>query len=274
MDRAFTYRVPQRLVGEITIGSYVLVPFGKRRVPGYVTGFADRKPSFRLKDIISTLLDQPVFDERQAELAEWISERYMCAMSDALGLLLPPGGTQKVETTVHVTQQGREALEEGRLDNAPRQRQVLAAIPPEGIDPGHLYAGIAKRDTSVTKSSVSGALGSLQERGYVERDRHLKRPSVSRASQQVVRLVECDTPWEEVLEELSGRAPRQFETIEQLLACDDCLNVADLSRSAVRALVDKGLVEVSEEVVRRAPDIREWTGASHDFLPLTQHQQD
>lgn len=273
VDRAFTYRVPENLADDVEIGSYVLVPFGRRRVPGYVVGFTDTKPPFSLKEIADTLLDEPVFNARQAELAQWICRRYMCSLSEALRLLLPPGGRQRVETTVTLTDDGREIQDAGGPKGAPRQQQVLAAIPEEGIDPDRLYSVLARQEQGLRKSSVTGALGSLADRGLIERTRSLERPPVSHASQQVARLAEPEESWDEVLERLSTRAPRQFETIEELLA-DDGIPVANLSRSAVGALEEKGLVTVSEEIIRRAPDIQEWTGASDSFLELTEHQQE
>ena len=45
LDRAFTYRVPERLRGSVWLGSRVKVPFGsRRRVDGWVVGWTDELP--------------------------------------------------------------------------------------------------------------------------------------------------------------------------------------------------------------------------------------
>ena len=36
IDREFTYEIPPGLSDVLDVGSYVLVPFGRRRVPAYV----------------------------------------------------------------------------------------------------------------------------------------------------------------------------------------------------------------------------------------------
>ena len=43
LDRTFQYRVPDRLQQSCDIGSVVAVPFGKRKVTGYIVGFSDRR---------------------------------------------------------------------------------------------------------------------------------------------------------------------------------------------------------------------------------------
>jgi primosomal protein N' (replication factor Y) len=94
---------------------------------------------------------------------------------------------------------------------------------------------------------------SLEEKGLVEKRRGLRRPTASRRTQQVARLCDDDTDWARVIEQLSTMAPRQVEVVQALMAADAGVPVAGLSRSAVAALADKGLVEVSEQRMQRIP---------------------
>jgi len=57
-----------------------------------------------------------------------------------------------------------------------------------------------------------------------------------------------------VIEQLSAIAPRQAEIIRVLRESDRPIPVAELSRSAVAALAEKGLVRVSEQRIHRIPE--------------------
>ncbi len=270
----FTYVVPAHLEDRIEVGSYVLVPFGRRRLSGWVTGFSHERPDFRVKEIAGTLVDDPVFDKRGLALATWMAEHYMAGLRDCLRCLLPPGAARKPETHVGLTEAGRQT-DGAQLSRAPRQRQVFEALVESGeadtpLD--DLVDRLSADDDTASQSVVTSALRALQERGLVNVKRTLGRPRVSGRTQQVARL--CgERDWDEVIEDLSARAPRQAETIEHLQSADDGLFVADLSRSAVRALEEKGFVTVSDERVHRRPEAAGTEDEETEFLCLTSAQQ-
>jgi len=87
---AFDYQIPPALADKVEIGSPVLVEFSGRRLPGWVCGVA---ASTRYSDAnpILEVLGEPVFDEVVADLAGWIANEYVCSLSEAIRLFLPPG---------------------------------------------------------------------------------------------------------------------------------------------------------------------------------------
>lgn len=271
LDREFTYHVPAHLEEQLEVGSYVLVPLGPRRLPGWVTGFTRERPDFRTRPIAELLVDDPVLDERGVALARWMAEHYLCSLRDALRCLLPPGSGRDVCTHVAAEADGAAAAEV--LARAPRQRQVFEAVVEAGeIELDELVDALRGEDESVTRSVVNSALGTLRDRGLVSVHRTLDRPRVRQRRQQVARL-RGDRDWVAVIEELEGRAPAQVETLEALLEADEGLLVAELSRSAVGALEERGLVSVARERVLRAPEGAEMEGQVADFLELTAHQR-
>lgn len=254
------------------MGSYVLVPFGPRRVPGWVTGFENEPPDFAVREIASLLVDEPLFDERGLELARWMARHYVCALQDALRCLLPPGVGRDVETRVAPTASEADGSP-SVLSRAPSQRRVYEAMLAIGEETSleALVERVIEGDPSASRASVSSALRALEDRGLVKIRRRLGRPSVRERRQQVARL-SGERDWADAIEEMEARAPRQAETIEALLEADDGLSVADLNRSAVSALVEKGLVRVEEERVRRRPTAAGTEGEETRFLRLTHHQ--
>jgi primosomal protein N' (replication factor Y) len=278
LDRAFTYAIPDSLAGRVQVGCYVLVPLGPRQAPGFVVGFTDTPPPppVQVKRLYGLLLDEPLFDAPQVVLAEEIAARYVCSLAEALRLLLPPGAGRKVRRTVSLTPAGGlpEAL--AAVARAPRQQALLAHLQQtEGaVELERVVRELQAADRSVTVSSVESAVSGLQQRGLAVLTRELERPNVQPVQRQIASLVDSDEPWEEIIEELERRAPRQAEVIATLLlASDGSAAVAEFPRQAVAALEAKGLVRVELEVQQRTPEAEEWKGASVDPLRLNEAQR-
>lgn len=97
LDSAYTYALSADLA-HAQIGCAVLVPFGSRKAIGYVVGLSEKVPENvkRLKSI-EAVLSESYFDEAGAELAFYLSERYIAPLSSCVRLLLPPGATPKMK---------------------------------------------------------------------------------------------------------------------------------------------------------------------------------
>ena len=93
VDRVFQYRIPERLLGEIRIGTQVCVPFGSgnRIRNGYVVEITDRADYdvTKIKEIDSIPERGVTADSRLIELAWWMKERYGSTMNQALKTVLP-----------------------------------------------------------------------------------------------------------------------------------------------------------------------------------------
>ena len=93
IDRPFDYLIPET-VGEVEVGSCVLVDFANRPAVGYVVGLGNDSAWAELKPL-SAVLGGPFFRETASELSEWIASEYACPLSASLRLFTPPGGTPK-----------------------------------------------------------------------------------------------------------------------------------------------------------------------------------
>ncbi|HUS80059.1 MAG TPA: hypothetical protein VM283_02250, partial [Armatimonadota bacterium] len=271
LDQEFTYTIPAHLEPQVRVGSYVQVPFGRRRLPGFAVGFTTQRPDFRLKDIDALLLDEPLFDERGMELARWLAGHYLCPLRDALRCLLPPGAGRGAETMVEPTQAGLSPP--GELARAPRQQQALAALVSDEwpVSMEALAARVAQSDPGASAAMVRSAVSALAERGLVNVRRSLRRPQVQTLARLVARLAVDEDACRDAMQQIERRAPKQVETLQALLdAGNEGLPVADLNRAAVRALADKGLVAVSEEETIRRPEAMGIGGESETFLDLTE----
>ncbi len=89
-DRVFHYAVPSEYKDKVVVGSRVLVPFGSRRISGYVVGFGFPESVVKIKEIAGILDQGPVFTEELLELAFWMAENYICSTAEAFSRILAP----------------------------------------------------------------------------------------------------------------------------------------------------------------------------------------
>ena len=93
IPRFFTYRIPFEHNDQIEVGLRVIVQFGKRKViTGIVVRIHEDPPEvYEAKYIIDILDDEPVVNEKQLELFQWIGNYYMCTHGEVLNVAMPSG---------------------------------------------------------------------------------------------------------------------------------------------------------------------------------------
>ena len=92
-DRSFTYRIPEGM--KVSVGSAVIVPFGKRRVTGYCIALTNHVPPEArtgLKEIEALACELPLLTPELIRLAEWGAGRFLCSRIDLLAAMVPPAG--------------------------------------------------------------------------------------------------------------------------------------------------------------------------------------
>lgn len=87
IDKPFSYIIPAHL-SIAAIGWRVLVPFGNRKVEGFIIGITDESPE-GLKPLLDILDDYPWFDGNMLATARWLSEHYLCSLAEAMRLFIP-----------------------------------------------------------------------------------------------------------------------------------------------------------------------------------------
>ena len=93
LDRAFEYRIPPELIGEVAEGTPVAVPFGRgdREMTGYVIRVKDESKWDRgkLKAILRIQEGDIPVEGQLLSLAAWIREHYGSTMNEAIRTVLP-----------------------------------------------------------------------------------------------------------------------------------------------------------------------------------------
>jgi len=254
LDRPFHYELPESMAGSVETGSLVLVPFGDRLSLGYVVGFPQEADVARTKPVSRVLDEAPIFDFDSQRLCRWIADHYLCSISQAFRLVMPPGRGRKVKQMVGLAISSEAA---GEAAGAGAAAQLVEAL---GVEGRELDMAALKRRLGA--GPALSAARALEEAGVIKRRFTLTAPAASAKSRLVVRAT------------VGGRDPsaievlphRQRDIMEELLARggiefqSDLLNRTGTSGTSLKSLATKGMVEVAGEEVLRQP----WLGTPED----------
>ncbi|MED4452829.1 primosomal protein N' [Metabacillus fastidiosus] len=109
-DREFDYKIPEQWQDAVKPGMRVIVPFGPRKVQGFVTKVKNDSAFERLKNI-SELLDlTPCLTPELLQLGDWLTEKTLCFKISAFQAMLPAAMKAKYEKIISLI--GREKLSE------------------------------------------------------------------------------------------------------------------------------------------------------------------
>ena len=163
LDRIFDYKITAQ---GVSCGSRVIVPFGNRKIEGFVINVKEKSdfPEEKLKGIIRVVEEIPALTEECLSLAKFIKEKYHTSMALILRLFLPSemrNGKVRSKMINFAVLTKKYSLEEmmGSIrKTAENQKEILN------------YLSKAKRE----KTSVLGekytysAITALKKRGYIE----------------------------------------------------------------------------------------------------------
>lgn len=113
LHKQFIYGVPSHLEQEMRVGIPVYVPFGKRNITGFITGFSRETPEDikHIKDIVDP---QPQFSPEQLELFLWIAGYYLTPIGLIIKASVPPRLSVREKVIAHV-----RAIDEQELEKNP-----------------------------------------------------------------------------------------------------------------------------------------------------------
>ncbi len=255
LSRGYTYRVPAILNTVALPGCRALVPLGKRIMTGFIVKRVDKIdfPPEKLKDIFDILDEQPLFDEQRLQLAQWISEYYLASLGEVLRTMLPPGLEQESKQFVRLAREPDQNELAKLQTRAPRQFEIMLAL--QGKK-GYKIAHLAKH---LGYQSIRESLRALVKAGLVE---VLQEMSSASARALALTYVQLHERGRKALAERDSSGlklnAKQWESLELLqlkgaLSRPFLLRKVGLSRSALQALAQKSLVELTKQEVDRNP---------------------
>ncbi|MFS0574277.1 primosomal protein N' [Sporosarcina sp. 179-K 3D1 HS] len=239
IDRPFDYLVPPNWESVIEPGSRVKVPFGPRKVLGYITGLkADSDLDMTKLKPIDELIDlEPVISKELLHLSKWLANETLSYEIDALQVMLPAAMRAKYEKFIVV------------------QREEL-------IDNENFVKLIAGRKRVPMKEAVAAGFVNLLKK-YVEQGAivvdTVVRQQTSLKKERVIQIADADT-LREVQKTIHANARKQAELLVWMMdhagesvRAKDLLEQSGIQPAVLKAVIEKGAATEKLEEVYREP---------------------
>ena len=95
----------------------VIVPFGPRKMQGFVIGIVADSQFAKLRNIIEPMDIEPVLNEELLNLSDWLTEQTLCFKISAFQVMLPPALKAKYEKKIRLKDRAKlKVLPEGIQD--------------------------------------------------------------------------------------------------------------------------------------------------------------
>lgn len=238
-DTCYTYEIPADL--QVEVGHLVLIPFGKKIISGVVMGFTDERPE-GLKTIIDLADEKPVASAELLKLSQWIAEYYLCTWGEALGAALPSLLLRESKRLVYPTHKI------SALKISPTAALILQYLAehPQGIRPEQIAKGIGK----AVRSDI---LKKLENAHLIRIENQLQAPKIKPKTEKHLKLLQNAQVKGEKQAEILKTLAEFLANGEPEPAQNEVLAFANATSASIKALVEKGYLEIIEKEVLRTP---------------------
>ncbi len=241
VEGTFTYGVSKRLAEDVLPGKRVLVPFGNRRVTGFVLGPGTSVKEKVLKPVIEVMDEAPIFSESMIPFFRWISEYYLHPLGEAIRTGLPGGVTVSDRTTLAITDRGRELMAGGGLKTA--ARDLLQRLQ----HPVSLQRVVGRNAPAENQALVR----ELEAGGFIRRQTQLAGGSARHLKERIVALAGAPAPRatlsesrKKIIAVLASQGPMPIRRLKEHVPTAPAL---------IRAMEKDGQVRIHWQTVYRDP---------------------
>ncbi len=257
-DKTFTYAIPESLRKDVRIGKRVLVPFGSRKVTGFVIERSASTDQPEAKEILECPDEEPLFDVRDLRFYRWVSSYYLYPLGKTLAEILPAGTGRKSERWVLPAS---EAAAPAGRKLSPAQEAILThlAEAPRGIPVKKLARLTGGKD-------IGAELRRLQAAGLLRVEERLSRSDTAPKTEKLVSAPQG-------IRETDGRLTKRQRELVEHVAAGGSIALPALSRvfpsavATVRTLSERGILAVCErEAYRCAPPSASFGGNAKDIV--------
>ena len=272
---AYTYRIPFELNEKVHVGQRAVVQFGKTKImSGLITSLSDNVPDCtNIKYIIDVLDDDPVVNENQLKLWNWISSYYLCYMGEVMQAALPSALKLSSESKVSLS-------EDFVLDSTTLSDNEFLIVEALQIQPQLTITEVSK---IIGYKKVMPLIKTMIEKRIIVMQEELQHKYKAKY-ERYVRLSNAyrdDAAMHELMDSLSKRAYKQLELLMAFLVLGgsadndvlvpELLKKANASSNIMSAMIDKGIFETYQKRVSRLKEFKALTDV--DTIVFTEKQQ-
>ena len=245
----YYYRVPPDLRREVAVGRQVLVPFGRRRLTGYVLRLEEQLPTTidaAIRDILQVSSEECYFSEAHLPFYRWLSNYYLAPLGEVIKSALPRGTSTSTRRAAFVREAGLRSVRQSTFTE--EEAAVLSLLREH---PGLSLAQIRRR---LPKQRVDRVCRTLGRKNLIVWEDQQQEPQIKPRNLKVVRglhHLETSSLSEEQLKPKEKEILTLLEEGPRLLR--DLKGMVANGYYWVRKMADRGLVSVNLEEVYRDP---------------------
>ncbi|MEN8782661.1 MAG: primosomal protein N' [Desulfobacterales bacterium] len=239
--QTFTYSLSDDLIGLATPGMRVLVPFGRRRVTGYVLGFQRPPQQIEIKSVLDLLDDTTLFPETMVPFFRWIADYYIHPIGEVIKCALPGGLNSFDFATMSITDAGRRALQTKATEIETKVLKLVENGNRRLTDIGSALKG----------RMPYAVFDSLQRRGWVSIGRELRGDRIRPRSEVFV----APAPAAPDPGPLTGQRKKIWECVTAAgdISIRNMQTDLRTTRTTINAMVESGYLSLSSRPVYRDP---------------------
>jgi primosomal protein N' (replication factor Y) len=240
--RTYTYSAPQSVLTELVPGKRVLVPFGRRRVTGYIFGPGPGPDNKQIKPILDVLDEEPLFPADMISFFRWIADYYKYPIGEVVKNALPGGLTVADYALITITEQGRRSLKSGQLP--PVAGDVLELLLAGPCRLNKIYKRIDQK--------IPGALlYNLEQNGWITRKLELSGARTKARFERFVSLGDASLP----VEHLSTPRLKILEILklEKEISVNRLKESVPTAANLIKSLENDGFLTIAHKRVYRDP---------------------
>jgi len=259
-DSPFTYSVPESLRIHAAIGKRALVPFGARKLTGYIIGILSEPDFEKIRDILDILDQEPLFTPPELSFYSWAASYYHYPLGKALHEILPGGIDLMTDRRFKAA-----PTPDGPSDPLPERQQRILDL----LKTSLRGMSLKQLETLLADGPVRKDLTTLISSTRVVIDESLKRPDIQKKMESWICLA-ADFPANPRL------SARQQEIVSYLrekgtVPAAELRSCFHFPSSVIRQLLHKGMVSLSAREVYRSSE-ESWIMATGEEIQLNDDQ--
>ena len=272
----YTYRIPFELNQKAKVGQRAVVQFGKTKImSGLIISLTEEVPDCTsIKYLLDILDDDPVVNENQLKLWQWIASYYLCYLGDVMQVALPSALKLSSESKIMLS-------DEFVLDSMALSDNEFLIVEALQIQPQLTITEVSK---IIGYKKIMPLVKTMIEKKIIVMQEELQQKYKAKY-ERYVRLTNTyrnEDAMRELMDTLAKRAYKQLELLmaffvlggsaDNDVIASDLLKKANATSSILATLVDKGVFESYQKRVSRLKEYKALTDVS--TINLTEKQQE